>query len=453
MADDDIVTKMAALGQSREENQSSRNFSRPFPSQAPSPIPDSENSSSQSLNPEASHQSQTALERGRTAFTFDENRRPSSLHETSPPDKSLKRPTSSRHALGEIGPRTSSLGNLAHLQQQAAASKSRALFKPSPKDSKSQDDGAQATKTKSTVAQDKKTKVAESQDDAIQNIQTQSVQSQDTKNQVADSPDNTIQDTRTGDSKFEDTKFEHPNTEDTTTDDSDTEVKMRFFRGTPARPAPDAAGQAGPSSRRPAADRESPFEQDVLNAPQTPSKNSTALAFRDSPYSAGPSATPTTQTSTPKQTLFDTRREQQQPIGPFTPDMWQYFNSDETRIEIDLYWPREFGGEDEHDESDDASHDSSFPLEGLRPMTEFRKLRVLHLTGMLDSYQKYIWQTCWLNPELEDLTLEMVLEPELAPAYKSEWLQMDGDWEMRGVAHANHDYKYDRPPADYLDSY
>ena len=53
-----------------------------------------------------------------------------------------------------------------------------------------------------------------------------------------------------------------------------------------------------------------------------------------------------------------------------------------------------------------------FPLQDLSPLCLYRGLRILKITGMMQSYQSYIWLVVWLNPQLTDLTLEMAGETE-----------------------------------------
>ncbi|OAX77859.1 hypothetical protein ACJ72_07836 [Emergomyces africanus] len=79
--------------------------------------------------------------------------------------------------------------------------------------------------------------------------------------------------------------------------------------------------------------------------------------------------------------------------------------------------------------SDDDS-DDILALEAMAPLCNFRNLRLLRLTGMSQSYQKYIWQTVWLNPGLEELELEMTLEPCIRRAF-SGWPYIKGGWIQR----------------------
>lgn len=47
----------------------------------------------------------------------------------------------------------------------------------------------------------------------------------------------------------------------------------------------------------------------------------------------------------------------------------------------------------------------------MSPLFSFRRLRSLRLTRMTQSFQEQIWQVVWMNPELRDLELGMVLRP------------------------------------------
>jgi hypothetical protein len=73
----------------------------------------------------------------------------------------------------------------------------------------------------------------------------------------------------------------------------------------------------------------------------------------------------------------------------------------------------------------------------LKPLCEFRNLRSLKLTGMLRSYQVYIWQAVWLNPNLEALHLAMALEPGILSIQSTEWKQIKLGWKMSGKQYAD----------------
>lgn len=68
-------------------------------------------------------------------------------------------------------------------------------------------------------------------------------------------------------------------------------------------------------------------------------------------------------------------------------------------------------------------------LQDMAPLSSFRNLRSLKLTGMMQSYQQHIWRTVWMNPQLEDLELDMALEPSLHDEVLSSWFSIHGNWE------------------------
>ncbi|KAL4792258.1 hypothetical protein BDV19DRAFT_392259 [Aspergillus venezuelensis] len=83
------------------------------------------------------------------------------------------------------------------------------------------------------------------------------------------------------------------------------------------------------------------------------------------------------------------------------------------------------GREEEGGEEEDPS---LFPLSDMTPLCTFRNLRSLKITGMMQSYQSYIFQAAWLNPNLEELELGMALPPRLRRAYK--WPYIKGGWRL-----------------------
>jgi hypothetical protein len=130
------------------------------------------------------------------------------------------------------------------------------------------------------------------------------------------------------------------------------------------------------------------------------------------------------------------------PITHFRPQLWRHLEPTRTTLNLDLFWPQkvEEEEEEEYEEDDDlTSPDKNvFPLHGLLPLCEFRNLRSLRLGGMLQSYQKYIWRTCWLNPALEELVLEMALEP--AVDCNLPWIAIHGSWCRKSINEARTDY-------------
>ena len=84
----------------------------------------------------------------------------------------------------------------------------------------------------------------------------------------------------------------------------------------------------------------------------------------------------------------------------FSKDVLIDMDHNKHHLEIDLFRPE---GE------------ANFPPQDLSPLCLFRQLRSLKITGMMQSYQSYIWLVVWLNPQLTDLTLEMEGEAEAEP--------------------------------------
>lgn len=112
------------------------------------------------------------------------------------------------------------------------------------------------------------------------------------------------------------------------------------------------------------------------------------------------------------------------PILHFRPQLWRHLDKARDTLNLDLFWPLKFeelvendddndDDEEEEDGEENQYDKNSFPLEGLLPLCEFRNLRSIRIGGMLQSYQISIWRACWLNPGLEELILEMALEPTI----------------------------------------
>ncbi|KAE8147776.1 hypothetical protein BDV25DRAFT_131807 [Aspergillus avenaceus] len=127
-------------------------------------------------------------------------------------------------------------------------------------------------------------------------------------------------------------------------------------------------------------------------------------------------------------------------------DTWARLDEKRVTLGLDLFWPIQFdttpalpslpfanepatepANQQENENDDD---EEIFPIESLRPLIHFRSLRSLKLTGMMTSYQKYIWQAAWLNPYLDELELGMALGPSLRRPYATTWPCIQGGWEL-----------------------
>lgn len=129
-------------------------------------------------------------------------------------------------------------------------------------------------------------------------------------------------------------------------------------------------------------------------------------------------------------------RGPQEPGTPTKPLMffrggasWTCLPRDMPAIGLDLFWPVRNLDHD-HDRTD-LEHREVLHIEELAPLCQFRRLRVLKVTGMLQSYQKYIWQAAWLNPELEELELGMAIGPRIRRNFPGDWPCIKGGWTLR----------------------
>jgi len=110
---------------------------------------------------------------------------------------------------------------------------------------------------------------------------------------------------------------------------------------------------------------------------------------------------------------------------------WKHLELDRSNLHLDVFWPckREI-----------PFIQDTFPLEEMSPLCNFRQLKFLKVTGMMQSYQKYIWQAVWLNPALEELALEMALEPCIRRTFDGAWPSIKGEWVARTAAEAQGSY-------------
>lgn len=104
---------------------------------------------------------------------------------------------------------------------------------------------------------------------------------------------------------------------------------------------------------------------------------------------------------------------------------WNCLPRDMEVLCIDLFWPVKDFQETANDMLDVVQ---------MAPLSEFRSLRRLSITGMMQSYQKYIWPAVWLNPDLEELELGMALPPRIFAAFlekRAQWPLIQGAWKLK----------------------
>lgn len=116
---------------------------------------------------------------------------------------------------------------------------------------------------------------------------------------------------------------------------------------------------------------------------------------------------------------------------PFTKSMWSIIPLSILHLDLDLFIPGMT--------SEPTAGDALLP-EDLGPLTKLHHLRSLTLRGMMDSYQEYIWQMAWLCPYLENLTLEMGLEPRLEDMVTENWPAIDHKWRSQQFDDVARDY-------------
>ena len=124
-------------------------------------------------------------------------------------------------------------------------------------------------------------------------------------------------------------------------------------------------------------------------------------------------------------------RSPQEPGTPAKPLMffrggasWNCLPRDMQAMGLDLFWPVKL------DKADGDYNREVLHIEELAPLCQFRGLRVLKITGMLQSYQKYIWQAAWLNTALEELELGMAIGPRIRRNFQGNWPCIKGGWSL-----------------------
>ncbi|KAF4266169.1 hypothetical protein KXV68_008835 [Aspergillus fumigatus] len=106
---------------------------------------------------------------------------------------------------------------------------------------------------------------------------------------------------------------------------------------------------------------------------------------------------------------------------------WNHLPKDLTALGIDVFWPVKEGQDVE---------EGMLKIEEMAPLCQFRNLRTLKITGMMQSYQRYIWQAAWLNTELEELELGMALEPRIRRSASKRWPYIKGGWRLDEAHHS-----------------
>ncbi|KAJ5707861.1 hypothetical protein N7488_007662 [Penicillium malachiteum] len=106
-------------------------------------------------------------------------------------------------------------------------------------------------------------------------------------------------------------------------------------------------------------------------------------------------------------------------------DAWSNLPRSQTTLGLDIFWP------DCLDEGVEEVEEPCLDIKELKPLCEFRHLRSLKIVGMMQSYQTFVWQAAWLNPDLEELELGMAVEPEISnKIYENRWRVIKEGWTL-----------------------
>ncbi|RAL04277.1 uncharacterized protein BO80DRAFT_231727 [Aspergillus ibericus CBS 121593] len=117
-------------------------------------------------------------------------------------------------------------------------------------------------------------------------------------------------------------------------------------------------------------------------------------------------------------------------------ETWTLLTNDRRLLGIDVFWPQDLDEKDKNANGEESSDKKPKPnlvmldLEQMSPLSQFRNLRSLKITGMMQSYQKYIWRTAWLNHNLDELELGMALPPRIRKSRTGDWPYIKGGWKL-----------------------
>ncbi|GKZ48284.1 hypothetical protein AbraIFM66951_012048 [Aspergillus brasiliensis] len=140
-------------------------------------------------------------------------------------------------------------------------------------------------------------------------------------------------------------------------------------------------------------------------------------------------------------------------------ETWERLTDDRCSLGLDVFWPNDVEKKDSITKNDSNETDSKsepglmmLDLEQMSPLCLFHNLRSLKITGMMQSYQKYIWQAAWLNTDLEELELGMAFHPRIRKSKTGDWPYIKGGWTLN-KAHGDGTGALDHKlgQAEYLD--
>lgn len=158
----------------------------------------------------------------------------------------------------------------------------------------------------------------------------------------------------------------------------------------------------------------------------------------------------TASTDTQSKPVIPTQATPSNPLLNFRGgETWSFLDPGRRHLGLDVFHPVD---EQEPTPPTQPTRTSSTPIQRasvdilppkeLEPLSQFRRLRVLKITGMLQSYQKQIWQAAWLNVDLEELELGMALKPRIRRPYVEQWPYIKGGWTLNGATYGEPVYQY-----------
>ncbi|KAL4816029.1 hypothetical protein BDW67DRAFT_191192 [Aspergillus spinulosporus] len=113
---------------------------------------------------------------------------------------------------------------------------------------------------------------------------------------------------------------------------------------------------------------------------------------------------------------------------------WSVPSEQPTETDINVSEEKHKTGPPAGRENKNDDEPSVLPIDEMAPLCTFRNLRILKITGMMQSYQMYIFQAAWLNTNLEELEIGMALQPRLRRGYK--WPYIKGGWRLNKTTYA-----------------
>ncbi|SPB46378.1 unnamed protein product [Aspergillus niger] len=221
--------------------------------------------------------------------------------------------------------------------------------------------------------------------------------------------------------------------------DTDKRRSRRFsmndaaFTGTPL-----ATARVAELSRRPRSQSRT-RSQSLVRGPSVASSRSSSL-IRSALYRMANLMREESETETEVESVQLLSADEATPEKPLLEfrggETWERLTDDRHSLGLDVFWPSDLDNKENISDDDNKTDSKVEPelimldLEQMSPLCLFRNLHRLKITGMMQSYQKYIWQAAWLNIDLEELELGMALPPRIRKSKTGDWPYIKGGWKL-----------------------